>query len=159
MLEVELTSELVIAGLDGMQDKKKSIDSFYAQYDEEFKERAQVQKRFRAVIDEINQCVGDSLEELEFSRPPLFYTLYCVLFHRLFGLPKERAATPKKPLGESDRRALGDAVRELSDIITKAKQEVSVPKQFNEFITACLRQTDNIQPRKTRFITLYKAAF
>jgi len=29
MLEVELTSELMIAEMGGMQDKKKSIDDFY----------------------------------------------------------------------------------------------------------------------------------
>jgi hypothetical protein len=34
MLEVELTSELLIALNSGMQDKKKSIDTFYAQWEE-----------------------------------------------------------------------------------------------------------------------------
>jgi uncharacterized protein with ParB-like and HNH nuclease domain len=35
MLEVELVSELSIAQIDGMQDKKKSIDEFYGRFEEE----------------------------------------------------------------------------------------------------------------------------
>lgn len=36
MQEVELTSELMIALIAGMQDKKKSIEDFYKKYDETF---------------------------------------------------------------------------------------------------------------------------
>lgn len=80
MAEVEFTSELLIAQLDGMQDKKKSIDGFYADYDEAFPKRDENVERFRSAIDAIGEFVGDSVSEGEFSRVPLFYSLYCAVY-------------------------------------------------------------------------------
>jgi hypothetical protein len=81
MLEVELTSELMIAQIDGMQDKKKSIDQFYRKYDENYIDRGLHETRFRSVIDSINDAFDSSLSETEFSRVPLFYSLYCAIYH------------------------------------------------------------------------------
>ena len=36
MMEVEFVSEVLIAFSNGMQDKKKSIHTFYGEYDETF---------------------------------------------------------------------------------------------------------------------------
>ena len=47
MMEVELTSELMILQLDGLQDKKTGIDSFYKEYDNKFRERDRIEARFR----------------------------------------------------------------------------------------------------------------
>jgi hypothetical protein len=159
MLEVELTSELMIAQLDGMQDKKKSLDDFYAQYDDEFKAQVVVEKRFRAVVDGISESMGEGLRESEFRRVPLFYSLFCTVFHRMFGLPKENLQTPKKELSGDERRALQDTVKELSDVIAAAREGQAVAAKHTEFVNACLRQTDNIQPRRKRFRTVYEAAF
>jgi len=159
MLEVELTSELMIAALAGMQDKKTSIYKFYAQYDGEFKLQGLVEKRLRAVFDAINDGVGEILKDSEFRRPPLFYTLFCVLYHRMIGLPKETVQTRKKQLNVEEQRGLREAVIELSDTLASARENQPVANRYREFVNACLRQTDNIQPRHTRFRALYEAAF
>ncbi len=159
MLEVEITSELMIAELDGLQDKKKSINGFYAKYDDEFKDRERIESRFRTIIDVIDGALGDSLEDSEFRRPPLFYSLFCAVYHRLFGLPKQTLPTPKKRLSETERRSLYAAAIELSEKIVAAREEEPVADAFSSFVTACLRQTDNIQPRQTRLTVLYKTAF
>lgn len=159
MLEVELTSELLIAALDGMQDKKKSIDRFYANLDENFPGRTQIKQRFRAVIDSTSETFQDFLTATEFRRPPLFYTLFCVVYHRTFGLPRQRMQTPRRPLTAGERHNLLDATLLLSDTVSAARADEPVPDRYVSFVNACLRQTDNVQPRQTRFAKLYSTAF
>jgi hypothetical protein len=161
MNEVELTSELTIAMLDGIQDKKKSIDTFYARYDDDFPESGRSREQFRTVIDALNEAVGEDLYVTEFRRIPLFYSLFCATHHRMYGLPNARPETPQaRRLDRNDREGLQEALRRLSEIITTAKEdEGATPRQFDRFVVACLRQTDNIRPREVRFETIYRSAF
>lgn len=159
MLEAELTSELMIAQIVGMQDKKKSIDSFYQKYEEEFPGQQATERRFRDVVDTVNDDFGDILSDTEFSRVPLFYTLFCTIFHRQHGLPNSQLRSPKKQLTKEERLSLVEATQKLSELIAVARAGGSVPKRYDSFVAACLRQTDNIKPRQERFNTLYERAF
>jgi hypothetical protein len=162
MAEVELSSELLILGIAGLQDKKNSINDFYANYDSDIPDRAHVEMRFRRTIDEIVRTCGDLLPTSEFRRPPLFYSLYGAVYHRLFGLPRVRLRGPKSPkLSNASAEALVDAAVELSHYVEMAKtdDEGDVPRKYQPFVSACLRQTDNIRPRSIRLTTLYKRAF
>jgi len=166
MAEVELTSELLIAGNTGMQDKKGSVDTFYRDFDEEYADRGKDAKRFRDTMATIaDTFANDPLTESEFHRPPMFYTLYCVVYHHMFGLPHILRKTPRRRLTTDDRDSLRDAVAHLSDIIVQAKEsendpEIKVPRKYDAFVGAVGGgQTDNIKPRTTRFNTLFEAAF
>jgi hypothetical protein len=45
-------------------------------------------------------------------------------------------------------------------VLTEAREEEGrIPPPYERFITACLRQTDNIRPRQTRLETIYRGAF
>jgi hypothetical protein len=108
----------------------------------------------------IEKSVGDGLQLTEFSRAPLFYSLFCTVFHRMFGLPHSEIKTPKRSLTEEDSSGLLNAVAKLSEVIATAKEEEgAIPSAYTRFVTACLRQTDNIEPRKTRLAVLYREAF
>jgi hypothetical protein len=161
MLEVELTSELLIAGNSGMQDKKTSIDQFYENWETKYPGQAKDERRFRGTMDAIAETFADdTLLGSDFRRPPLFYTLFCVVFHHLFGLPEIQRATPRKGLTADERDALKGAVIFLSEKISESKEpEVEIPAKYKSFVLACGRQTDNIQPRKIRFNSLYDEAF
>lgn len=159
MLEAELTSELIIVQLAGLQDKKKSIDRFYAEYDETFSGRKRIERRFRETMDFINDSVEDSLPQSEFRRPPLFYTLFCTVYHRTCGVPAVRLTTPKKRLSSGEERYIRHAVVRLSEIVASARAGEVVPSKYQAFVTACLRQTDNIGPRQKRLSTLYRESF
>jgi hypothetical protein len=159
MLEVELTSELLIAQTAGMQDKKKSIDDFYEKYDDSFPARRRIEKRFEEVIDVVNETFEDTLWESEFSRPPLFYTLFCTIYHRIFRLPNMRLRTPARRLTKAERLSLSEAADDLSEIIALGRTHESVPRRYTSFVAACLRQTDNIKPRQERLRFLYDRAF
>lgn len=161
MQEVELTSELMIVALAGMQDKKKSIDVFYESYDERFSQRKQVVDQFRSVLDAINESMPDGLADTEFRRVPLFYSLYCAIAHRVYGLPGESiGGGGVGRFSKADRDGVHDAILKLSDVVYSAREEKSrVAATREAFVTACLRQTDNIKPRRTRFQTIYREAF
>jgi hypothetical protein len=158
MEDAELVSELMIFQLDGLQDKKASITQFYANYDESFPARKQVVARFRATLDSIIESV-DSLESTEFRRRPLFYTLFGVVYHHMFGAPNVDLPTPKKPLNADHRRRLRNVVADLSEVLSDARRDEPIPEKWMRFVNASLRQTDNIQPRRTRLEQMYQATF
>jgi hypothetical protein len=159
MLEVEFVSEIIIAQIDGMQDKKTSIDDFYERYDEDFKQQSTVEKRFREVADTVDEITADQLRNSEFRRTPLLYTLFCVIHHRMYGLRRIKLRTPKKALAKTERASVLSAVIALSDLVTAARNDEQFPVSYTSFVNACLTQTDNIKPRQERFKALYLRAF
>lgn len=162
MEEAELVSELLAASIAGPQNGKKSLDTYYSKYDEDFKDKELLITRFRETISEIAQSMEIGLEETEFHRAPLFYTLFCVVYHRRYGMPTIPNARPAKvdtPLSNADKERLAQAVTYLSDVLISAKDGVPVEETLAPFVTAAIRQTDNIKPRQTRFNILYSRAF
>jgi hypothetical protein len=159
MLEVELTSELMIVEIDGMQDKKKSIDRFYDDYDDAFSIRKRVERQFREVIDTISEVFEDTLVDTEFNRAPLFYTLFCAIYHRQFGLSGFNLHSPERRLPRAERLSLAEAAEKLSTLIESGREGEDIPARYVSFVAACLRQTDNIRPRTERLKVLYEHAF
>jgi hypothetical protein len=161
MLEAELTSELLIAGHVGMQDKKKSITDYYEKWDTVYPDEDRHKKRFEETMAVISDTFSeDGLAATEFRRPPLFYTLFCVVSHYMFGLPGIQRATPKKRFTADARDALKDAVSVLSEQIVNSKDPtIETPARFQSFVAAVARQTDNLNPRKIRFNALFGEAF
>lgn len=159
MVEAELTSELMVVLLDGLQDKKKSLNRFYADFDEVFPKRDRVESRFRTVMDEISDALGDTLGETEFRRRPLFYSLFSAIAHRTFGVKGVQLTTPKRRLRGSERESLQDSVLKLSDVIRAAREEESYAARYVPFVNASLRQTDNLIPRRARLTEIYRSAF
>lgn len=159
MEEVELVSELVIVGLAGMQDKKKSIDDFYVKYDDDFDSRDQCKSRFDRVLSTISEAIPGSLDETEFHRPPLFYTLYAVVHHRIFGIPGVQQRGKFGSLKKAEAARLLAELITLSDAIESYKNNDEVSEKLVPFVSAAQRQTDNLKPRLIRFGTLYQRAF
>lgn len=162
MKEVELTSELVISMLDGMQDKKKSIDSFYRMYDEVFAESTRIQSNFRSVIDLISEIFENDLKNLEFKRPPIFYSMFLALYHRLFGLHGSDLDTPSTGrISNLEKIKFRETILELSDAVKAYKSDQVSPDERNiqRFIDACITSTDSLPRRQTRMNTIYEMAF
>lgn len=158
MAEVELTSELMILLLDGLQDKKKSINQFYADFDETFPARNRVVTRFEEIVDDISESLGEELRASAFRRNPLFYSLFSAIAHRRFGVHGTRLDTPKSRLTINDRRRLRDTITKLSDVLELARADERFPQRYQRFVTASFRQTDNVLPRRVRLEEIYRAA-
>jgi uncharacterized protein DUF262 len=160
MYEVELTSELLIAGSVGMQDKKNSIDTYYEKWEEDYPDAKRDAKRFAETMEVISSTFDGDLAENEFRRPPLFYSLYCAVYHHMYGLPEIQRTTPKKKLTADERESLREAARKLSEVIALARDPLAeVPKRYVEFVAATQRKTDNLHTRRTRLLTLFDEAF
>lgn len=174
MQEAELTSELLILQLDGIQDKKTSIDEFYSNLDRKWSEepdrwssrrrprpiewlsRREAEDRFRRTMDSLGDAVGDILPATEFSRTPLFYTLYGVVYHRLFGVPGLELRTPTQAFKPDSVLNLREALELLSGVLSGSVPERS--ERFSDFALYSARQTDNLAPRQRRLEILWNLA-
>jgi hypothetical protein len=148
MREAELTSELLVGMLEGLQDKKKSLDKYYAAWDETFARKNHAKSQFRDAIDLIEELAGDTLSKTKFSRPALFYSLFLAICDLRWGI-KQDAVNPKAVAATRASHVQG-VLRRLSNIVGMEEP----PKSYARFVTASQRQTDNIQPRRIRHRTL-----
>ena len=173
MLEVELTSELSILFLDGMQDKKAAIDAFYGGLDEkwdkeavswggkrrevprQYLSRADTSRRFNETLEHVIEIAGNLISGTEFRRVPLFYTLFAVVAHHLYGLPGIETPSPQRRLTEAEALNVRDAIARLSPILSTGSRPEELPSWQRVFLVASSRQTDNIGPRSDRFTTLW----
>jgi len=152
MDEAELTSELVVAMLDGLQDGKASLRKFYEKYEDHFPRASKVEARLGRVLDEVSAILGQDLRETAFRRKAMFYSLFCVLYDVLFGLPN----SPTNPRGRKYRLAslrnnAAKALRDLSDKFDRKHSSVDRLRQ------AALSQTDRIAPRRLRHTVIWNA--
>lgn len=149
MKEAELTSELMIGMIDGLQDKKKSIDKFYDKWDDSFPYRTKATIRFRDIVDLLEDALADTLSKSRFRKPALFYSLFLAVYELRYSSIGDISGQ-KKAFGEAQAKRIKQALRRLDDILNQAEP----PKKYSRFVTACQRQTDNIQPRRIRHETL-----
>jgi len=151
MREAELTSELLVAMVVGLQDKKASLDDFYEKWDDRFPYKAKAVARFRDIVDLIERYLGATLVETRFRRPALFYSLFVALYEIRYGRIGTVSGT-KKAVSDAHGNHILDAVLHLGNILEADEP----PRQYLRFVRACQRQTDNIQPRRTRHTTLVR---
>lgn len=158
MAEVEITSELLVLLIDGVQDKKKSIDSFYEKYDEDFSGQDRIVKRFEKVLEEISTACP-SLAETAFSRPPLFYSLFAAVAHRMYGVRNITLARKSGAITAAESSRLEGVLVDLTEVIQSAAEGLELSDRDTAFVTASQRQTDNIKPRLTVIKEIYRRAF
>lgn len=171
MREAELVSELLVLQMDGIQDKKKSVDTFYERLDEEWGDKPitwvagrssaprevpnrylgviDAEARYRSTMNVIELSVGDVLAETPLRRPALFYSLFGAVHHIIFGLPRAQEL-PLAQVGFEDGigRALREVAVELADVFENSGKTRN--EHLAAFHRASARQTDNLEPRATR---------
>lgn len=150
MKEAELSADLVIAMIGGLQDRKK-VSPYYGEYDDKFPQEKLVIKRFKKCIDLIAEIFGDSLSESQFRKATLFYSLFCALYDIEFGLPNSNIPNFKiqKRTYESIRKALSKLEKELT-------ADEPSPRYF-KFVDASTRHTTDQSRRLIRHKTILNA--
>jgi len=148
MLEVELVSELVMTMMGGLSAKKQTaIDHVYENFDTKFPNSKEVEKRFRLVMDAIDELYGPSMARGSFSRVMHFFTLFVYLYDRMFGLGATlAAASPRKlprglksRLAEVDRRFAEDNLPiEVVQAVTGAATDLRKRKIRLSFVRTIL---------------------
>lgn len=87
MYEVELTSEFALLMIDGLTQKTQgSINDIYRIYDDHFPYENQIKKRFRLIMDTIDDHFGSLIEDTVFQKKTLFYSLFSFLYHYQYGI-------------------------------------------------------------------------
>jgi len=150
MREAEFASELVVAMIDGLQDKKKSLGHFYKEYDDSFPQSEEVTQQFKACIDKIADIFGVALPESEFRKTTLFYSLFCVVYDFLYGLPK--SSTKQRQINKASYDSTRNSLRELEEAL-RSKEP---PREYFKFKDACTRHTTDLSARKIRHETILK---
>jgi len=145
MKDAELCSELTIAMIDGIQDKKK-IRLYYAKYDDKFPQENEVEKKFKQCIDKIAEIYGDDARRSPFKKSTLFYSLFCAIYDLLYGLPKSRAIKNPIPIGPEQYEAVRKALQKLEEQLIAKRPSGS----YISFKDASTRQTTDVKNRKIR---------
>lgn len=85
MDEVELTSEFALMMLKGLTGKTQaSIDLVYETNDEVYFGQNEVERRFRYVMDQIEEHIGEDLAATPFSNKTLFYSLFAAVYQLMY---------------------------------------------------------------------------
>lgn len=145
MKEVEFTAELICAMLFGLQNGKKIIRDTYKKYDDEFIHSELMDERFAQTLEECKILLDDSIQEFEFKRMPLFYSLFTALYDLKYGLQNTDTSTGN----EMNLENLADVQTELY----KINSTINGDEEYDEyegFKNASKSSTDKITNRKYR---------
>lgn len=145
MIEVELTSEFVIAMLSGIQSRKV-IEGYYRMYDDEFPEQSMVVDRFKQCMDTIGEVMGDRLAASNFNSKHLFYSLYCATYDLLFGLPGSSIGRVK--FDHTNIARIKNILMDIDFIFELEPDEIV--GEDREFYDASIKHTTDLSARRTR---------
>lgn len=136
MEEFQFVSDIALNFIDGLSDYSAAkLNKIYAQFDEDFPRREELDARFESVFSKIAGLKPESICNTVFSRPPLFFSLCVVLDSTKKALPSSRVET---------------ALYEIDQIL---RSDISISdrkKKEAEFITACTASTQRIKQRTIR---------
>lgn len=152
MAEAELTADLFVSILDGIQTNKK-IETFYKQYEDSAANLEEIAKKFDKIMSYIGAIYKpDELKNNNFSRIHLFYSLFNSVAHLLFGIvgiDKKYRATINEKSVPKIRIAL-DSISAEYDEVLKDRDMEGRSKEFREFINYTRRGTTDTAARRSR---------
>ena len=145
MLDVEFISELTIAAIHGVQNKKLTLDKYYEMYEDEFPERDDTKFTFDIVNREIASLLPTS-SKTRWSKKTDFYTLFVLLAHKKHLLP---LSFQKKEAGSQLLLQIAD---DIDKFVSTDKEDANVAG-MNEWIQqygSNLRASSDLGARKKR---------
>lgn len=139
MEEAELTSEFALLMLKGITGKTQSaIERIYLEKDVEFQEQEEIERRFRYVMDLIEDKFGEEIRFTPYRKKTLFYSLFAVLYDICYGL--------KSPLDKHKPKTV------QPEIISKIKQagdRIHNKTAPDSVMEAVARRTTHLSSRTT----------
>lgn len=149
MLDAEFISEIVIAYLNGHQNKKVKLDYYYKLYEEEFNDSERVKGVFNSVAKEILQILPN-IKKTRWRNMTDFYTLFLVLAEY----------NNKMPFASNVRERLGEQLTYFGDRITNFQKSIKEEFEINEKdlnirnYSSGIRASTDLGSRKLRFESL-----
>jgi hypothetical protein len=148
MRDHEFISELVVAWLHGVQNKKDRLDHYYELYEQKFPQRKSVEKLFRATTREIGRLAPE-LRRTRWRKKSDFYTLFLTLLKHAEAFP----------LAEADRAAVADRLDRFAAQVDEALKleddaRIGFDRQALDYARAVVRATSDKSSRVARTIAL-----
>jgi hypothetical protein len=147
MLDVEYVSELAVAALNGLQNKKRNLEEFYQQYETKFDGSQELRDVFLKVIGEIGQLLPD-IAKTRWKKKSDFYTLFL----------KFARHAPTLPLSADNRAEVARILVEISNTVDAAIAERIEVASTDEYIQSYIRNVEraasDLGSRKAREISL-----
>lgn len=142
MGEAELASDILAVSLEGVQSNKV-IEKIYQKYEDEEADIGRNVSRVVSALDLILELYPpEDLKQTNYKRVHLFYSLFCAVYHSLYGV-KNLDAPRRKNLP----RQIGETRVKLDDFSAKYDAEY---KSLEKFIDASRRGTTDIGNRVYR---------
>ena len=154
MLDVEYISELFIVLMAGPQDKKKTIDSYYADFDGEFPDRDDWVKNFRSTRALLEKILPQG-ELIRWSGKSDFYSL----FHIASTYVERQSRWTKQQLTQTTRK-----LKSFRNNVNQAKRRENTKtfaKYVHSYADAVTRAATDVARRKLRsdvLMNLFKSA-
>lgn len=141
MEEAELVSELVLMMLRQQVIGKTqlSLDRIYMDKDKLFPEQEEVSRRFRNIMDTIDDLFAEKLKGTPFARKTLFFSLFAFLYDYRFGFTSDLTEKIKPKTVD---RSLGERLISAGELINLKKAPETV-------LDAAARRTTHPSSRKT----------
>lgn len=140
MAEVEITSEFAQMMIKGIVGKtQKSIDNIYKDFEEDWPERSEVERRFRHCMEELDRGPGAEIANSAFRNRAAFHGLFCALYSEVFGIGSslKKREKPKSLSNNFRTRAL------------KAADAIGEGTAPDKVLEALARRTTHKDSRKT----------
>lgn len=144
MIEVEMTADLIIAAMDGIQNRK-IVDMYYKKYDDEFEDRKIYETRFDEIISLIVDIFDDGLKTSKFRKPALFYSLFLAIYNLKYEI-KGYESLKLNNINEKQISKMNSILDQI-EIFTESDD---LSKEEGAFVTSISRATSDALSRKTR---------
>lgn len=115
MAEVEITSEFAQLMIKGIVGKtQKAIGNLYQDFNDAWAERAEVERRFRQCMEELDNSIGADLANTAFTNRSAFHGLFSVVYDACFGIGSGLKRKKAEPIPTAFRTRVlktSDAIR------------------------------------------------
>lgn len=146
MNEVELTTDLIIAMIDGIQNRK-IVKNYYKKYDEKFDSQKEYEERFDEILSLIGQIFKNQRVKSAYRKQALFYSLFLALYNLKYNLKSFNSLDIKN----FDNKFFAKIIYILEDTINVMEKDVEErTKDENIFVTYISRATSDADSRKYR---------
>lgn len=157
MIEAELSSDLVVSLLDGVQTNK-GIEQYYRKYEDDFEGFEQIESKFDSIMSYISEIYSSQdLAQTNWARIHFFYNLFTAVGHGMYGIEGlDDEIRPK--ISAKNVRHIRVALDDLSDkydrFTTEKDAEQDAPKDWKDFIDRARRRTTDTGARlyRTEFV-------
>lgn len=144
MLDVEYISELAVAYLNGIQNKKKKLEEYYQQYEKSFDEAEAVRTTFGKVLGEIEQLLPN-FSKTRWRKKSDFYSLFLAFAQKVSQLP---LSAENRGLATSALTSFGEQV----DAVIKDTfgSDRPIPQNITDYVKNVERAASDLATRSER---------